>query len=219
MVLILIALAIILAITVEGNQRIVQVSEIISDNILPNNEGDNNFTCCTFRNCSCNSFDFAVAHLTSSVMINIITNVALSSLIKVSDLENVSIIGYNNPTVYCRNIGGIHFTFCHNCIFKGIAWDRCGSNYVNHNDNTEAGLGPGLKLSYSSNIMIQNCLFHHSVGQIVVLFISKNVTINNCKFFSNQGACVYAVNQKVYFNGKILFQNNTAKHGSGIYYQ
>ena len=208
-------LAIILAITVEGNQRIVQVSEIISDNILPYDEGDDNFTCCNFGDCSCHSFDFAVSHLTSSVMINIITNVTLSSLIKVSNLESVSIIGYNNPTVYCKNIGGIHFIFCHNCIFEGITWDRCGSNYVNHNDNTEAG--PGLKLSYSLNIMIQNCLFQHSAGQIVVLLISKNVTINHCKFFNNQGVCVYAVNQKVYFNGKILFQNNTAKHGSGIY--
>ena len=208
--LLVITLAIISAITVEGGQRIVHVSELISDNGLSN---DSDFTCCVYGNCSCNSFDIALASLTSDILINITTDVTLSLIVKQSDLKNVSIIGYNNPTVNCTNIGGIHFTLCHNCIFKDITWDGCGSNYTSYSINNAAG----LKLSYSSNIMIQNCHFQHSIGQVVTLLMSINVTISNCRFINNQGTCVYAINQNIQFDGKILFQNNTGKHGSGIY--
>ena len=214
--LIIITLAVISAIiTVGGDQRIVHVCELISDKGLLT---DSNFTCCAYGNCSSTSLDIALASLTSNVLINITTNVTLSSIVKLSDLKNISIIGCNNPTVNCRNIGGIHFTFCHNFIFKGITWDGCGSKYTNHYDtssNTEER--PGLKLSYSSNIMIQNCLFQHSIGQVVTLLMSINVVISNCGFFNNQGTCVHVINQNLQFNGKILFQNNTGKHGSGIY--
>ena len=65
-------------------------------------------------------------NLTSNVLLNITTDVALISVIHASDLVNVSIIGHNNPTVNCRGVGGIHFTFCHNCIIQGITWDKCG---------------------------------------------------------------------------------------------
>ena len=164
--MLLIALAIILAAVVEGDHRTVCVSGLI--NVLPNS----NFTCCVYGNCTCNSLDIALASLTSNVPIKITTDVTLSSRIKVLNLINVSMIGYNNPTVNCRNTGAMHFTFCHNCIFKGITWDGCGSNYTNHNNNNIEE-EPGLKLSYSSNIMIQNCLFQHSIGRVVVLLMSK----------------------------------------------
>ena len=205
MLRIIIMLGIILALPVEGNQRIVQVSEYISDDILPNGEDDNNFTCCVYGNCSCNSLDHALANLTSNVLINITTDVTLSSLIKVSSLANVSIIGHNIPTVNCRNIGGMYFAFCHNCIFQGITWDGCG----NHNES-------GLKLTYSSNITILNCVFQYSIGQVVALSMSKDANIAHCNFVNNKGVCIYVINQYLHFNGKILFQNNTAKSGPGV---
>ena len=105
----------------EGNQRIVNVSEIISDDdFLTNGEHDNSHVCCMYGNCTCNSLDHALANLTSNVLINITTDVMLSSLIKLSDLQNISIIGHNNPTVNCKHLGGIHLTSCHNCIIEGI---------------------------------------------------------------------------------------------------
>ena len=205
----LITLVIILAIAVEGDQRIVHVSELITDNILSNGEGDN--TCCVYGNCSCNSLDIALASLTSNVLINITTDVMLSSLIKVSDLENVSIIGYNNPIVNCRNNGRMHFTFFHDFTFKGITLSGCGSrlNYVHYTKP--------LYLSYSYNIMIQNCLFQHLMGPVVVL-LSKNVTISSCRFSNNKDVCLHVMNQNIYFIGKILFANNTAEYDIGIIY-
>ena len=125
--MLLMTLVIILAIAVEGDQKIVHVTELITDNSLSSCEGDCNFTCCVYGNCSCNSLDIALASLTSNVLINITTDVTLSLFIKVSDLGNVSIIGYNNPTVNCRNNGRMHFTFFHDFTFKGITLSGCGS--------------------------------------------------------------------------------------------
>ena len=122
------------------------------------------------------SLDHALANLTN-VLINITTDVTLSSLVSASDLENVSIIGHNNPTVNCTVFGVIHFTFCNNCIFRGITWDGCGTEN-----------GAGLMLTDSSKITINNCSFQHSKGPAVLLSeMSGDVNINHCNFLhSNQ---------------------------------
>ena len=153
---------------VDGNQRIVLVSELSS--------GEDDSACCVYGNCSCNSLDQALANLTSNVLINITTDVTLSSFVKVSDIENVSIIGHNNPTVNCKDFGVTHFTFCLNCIVKGIIWYGCGI------ENNE----PVLKLSNSSNITINNCSFQYSKGQAVLLSeVSGDVNIDHCNFVHN----------------------------------
>ena len=78
----------------DGNQRIVQVSELFSDDeFSASYDGDYLFTCCVYGNCSCNSFEYAMTHLTSNVLINITTDVIVSSPIKLTYVENVSIIG------------------------------------------------------------------------------------------------------------------------------
>ena len=180
-----IILVIILAIViqcVDGNQRIMQVSELLSDDedLYGSGEDNSSLSCCVYGNCSCTSLDHALAHLTNNVMINITTDVMLSSLIEVTGLQNVSIVGYNNPTVNCNNFGGLQFTFCHNCIIQGITWDGCGTK------NNDTNAKPVLRLSYSSNITIQNCSFQHSIGQAVVLSeVSGDVNINHCQFVYN----------------------------------
>ena len=266
---------------VDGDQKIVHVSEPFSDDgDIVTNSGNVNASsplCCTYGNCTCQSFDDALENLTSNVLLNITTDVMLSLPINTSNLENVSIIGHNNPTVNCKGIGRMHFTFCNNCIIQGITLDGCGTGNI---DNHTV---PGLKLSYSSNLTIQNCSFQHSIGQAVVLSdILGDVNINHCKFvnnnhyrghgaaisyssnniikypphsfkiyncnfshnegaeslvyikngmpelnnnitlcdsifYNNQGVSIYIINQKVYFKGKVSFQNNTAYRGAGIY--
>ena len=42
-------------------------------------------------------------------------------------------------------------------------------------------------------------------------------TFQNTNFCHNKGVSIYVVNQNIYLLDKILFQNNTAKHGAGIY--
>ena len=278
-------LVIVLAIVIqyaEGKQRIVQVSELLNnrEDLYASSEDNSSLSCCVYGKCPCSSFDHALSNLTSNVMINITTDVMLSSLIEVTGLQNVSIVGYNNPTVNCNNFGGLQFTFCHNCIIQGITWDGCGTK------NNDANAKPVLRLRHSSNITIQNCSFQHSIGQAVVLEeISGGVNINHCQFVYNShyrghGAAVHysnklrnhtqplltvcnckfnynkdskslvyiisrisphnklninivfhysklchnqgvtpivVINQKISLSGELLFQNNTAKYGAGIY--
>ena len=266
-------LAIILAVVIKGvygNQKIVQVGELLNDG----KDYSEDERRCVYGNYSCSSLDHALANLTSNVLINITTDVTLSSLVRASDLENVTIIGYNNPTVNCRNVSDIKFTFSRHLIIQGITWIGCGTENINHTK-------PGLSLSYSFNITIQNCTFQHSVGQAIVLSeMSGDVNINNCKFVNNshyrghgaaihyssndtrnssqvvisisdcnfsynkminlvyfenrlfkynkitisnsvfdnnQGTSIHAINHNISLNGKVLFLNNTAENGIGIY--
>ena len=166
----------------EGNQRIVHVGKFISidDDFFANGEEDNSLIiCCVYGNCTCNSLNHALANLTSNVLINITTDVTLSSLIERSDLQNVSIIGYNNPTVKCKS-GGIHITYCSNCIIQDITWDGCG------NEITGNYTEPGIKFNCSSNVTIQKCCLQNSIGQALVLSeMSRDININHCSFVNN----------------------------------
>ena len=155
----------------DGNKRIVCISELASSE-------DN--MCCLYGNCSCSSLDHALANLTSNVVINITTDAMLSSLIRISDIENVTIIGHNNPTVNCKRFGGIHFTFCQNCIFQGITWDGCST------ENTDNHTEPLIVLTQSSNIIINNCYFQCLKGQALLLSeVSGYVNITHCNFVHN----------------------------------
>ena len=159
---------------------------ISDDEDFYSGDGDSNVMCCVYGNCSCNSLDHALANLTSNVLINITTDVTLSLLINVPNLENVSILGHNNPTVKCTNVGVIHFNFCHNCIIQDITWDGCGRE-------TEAG----IKLGDSSNVVIENCSFQHSKGPAIVLTgVSGHVNISHCNFvqsnhYGDHGAVIH----------------------------
>ena len=166
---------------VYGDQKVIHVSDrLVTSDSTFNTGGENGSICCVYGNCTCNSLDHAVANLTSNVLINITTDVTLSSLIKVSNLENISIIGHNNPTVNCKSVGGLHFTFCQNYIVQGITWNECGTEDVNN--YTE----PGLALSYSTNITIKSCFFQYSKGQAVLLSaVSGNINISYCSFIHN----------------------------------
>ena len=167
---------------VNGNQRIIHVNQLISndENLITNGEDDNSHICCVYGNCTCNSLDHAIANLTSNTLINVTTDQTLSSLIEVSDLQNVSIIAHNSATVNCKHVGGIHFTVCYNCIIQGITWDGCGTEISDNH------IEPGMKWNYSSNVTIQNCCFQHSIGQALVLLeVAGDVNINNCNFVNN----------------------------------
>ena len=138
----------------------------------------NNDNCAAaYYNYSDCSFYHELVGLTSNGMINVTTDVILQSVVPLSGLENITIIGNDNPTVNCDNAGGIHFDHSQNFTIIGITWEKCG----NKNDNS-----PAIKLYSSSNISIQNCSFQNSVTQSIALSeMSGNVTINGCTFAFN----------------------------------
>ena len=109
---------------------------------------------CTFGNCSHYSLDNLLDNFTSDFTIYIKTDMTLSSVIQLTHLKNIAIIGYNNPTVQCGYSGGLHFVSCHNVTIEGIIWNEYGANV-----NVNATEGIGLYMYNSLNIIFQNCTF------------------------------------------------------------
>ena len=172
---------------VGGSERTLYVSEVITrfchdmKDMMPAVSTNNNSFC---ENGSCyNSFDHALANVKNNDVINITTNSTLSFHNILTGLENVSIIGYNNPTVYCYNtsviIGALQFNSCTNCIIRGITWSGCGGivDDINY---------PVLEFNNSSNVTIESCIFRRSQGQVITLsHMVGDAAINNCDFLQN----------------------------------
>ena len=155
-----------------------------------------------------NYFDCSFYHklldLTSNEMINLATDALLQSIVPLSGLENIAIIGNDNATVNCDNVGGICFDHCQNCTIIGIKWEKCG----NRNSSK-----PAIELCNSSNITIQNCSFQNSATQSIVLSeMSGNVTINGCTFafnnyYADHGVAIHYLS-KIQHYSKLLFTIN-----------
>ena len=125
-------------------------------------------------------FHDQLENITNDSAINIMCDVKLASVIELVNLTNVSLTGYNNPTISCSNHGGLHFLFCHNIITKGINWEGCGSGFANP--------GPVIKLENSSAIAIKHCSFQCLVGQAIMLTeVSGDINIDYCMFVNNSG--------------------------------
>ena len=136
-----------------------------------------------------NCFHDELAILTSNSQINIIASAMLLSFISLQDLENVAIIGYDNPTINCNNSGGLYFENCHNCTIAGITWEKCGN---------KSGSKPVIEMHNSSDIIIQSCTFEHSVVRSLAFSeMSGNLVITGCRF---------------------EFNNNFVGHGAALYY-
>ena len=133
--------------------------------------------CGVYTNFSDCALDHQLGNLTSNGLINITADVMLLSIVSLVAIENVSIIGHDNPTINCDNAGGLYFDNCHNCTIIGITWEKCGN---------KTNSKPAIELFNSSNIIIQNCSFQDSITQAIVLSeMSGNVSINSCKFVFN----------------------------------
>ena len=64
----------------------------------------------------------------SSIIINITTDVTLPLVLQLINITNITIVGHNNPTVNCNNTGALHFTSSHGITIQGIKWEECGNN-------------------------------------------------------------------------------------------
>ena len=191
-------------------------------------------------------------------------------------IDDIVIIGHNNPTVLCGYYGGFTFQAAKNdsnLIIEGITWIGCGQ--VRNTENGEDIRV--LSISGYRNVTIQNCSFQHSIGQVIKLQDVQYVYINNCEFVnsspytghgaaifsslqstqfylftiqncyfssinaksiihfecsndkhdiylinssfhSNQGVSIYLSSySNVHINRDVLFENNVAKNGAGIY--
>ena len=184
---IVVVIAVLIQPVVRGSYRVITVrhDQCINDDEDYSTYGsgsdyDSLNHCIDDDNSSYYSLHQALTNLTSNVLINITTDVVLSSIVPLVDLANITITGHNNPTVNCNNSGVLQFTSCNSIIIDGIIWNRCGYN----SDNSLANAA--LEFANSSTISIQKCSFQHSKGQIFVLSdISGVFNIKNCRFVYN----------------------------------
>ena len=167
---------------VDVNETTLHVRESMINFYSSKNNNPSHSTTCHIESESCYSlFDQALANISSNSMINITTNSTLSFHNILQGLQNIQIIGYNNPTVYCTTIiGALQFISCTNCIIRGITWSGCGG--IVHDNNY-----PVLEFDSSSNVKIEKCTFKRSKGQTIVLSeMTGDVTINDCQFYNNK---------------------------------
>ena len=168
----------------ETKDLYMSAGELTNDNTISGGKSDH--ICCVHVIFHCSSLDDPVENLVNNVLLNITSDVKLSSFTTASNLVNVPIVGYNNPTVKCKSGGGVHLVSCHNCIIQGIVWNGCGIPSK-----------PAIRLSTCSNTIIEKCSFKSSKGQVLVLSeASTDIYINYCNFlhnnqYSGHGAAIH----------------------------
>ena len=127
------------------------------------------------RKCDFKYLEDILVNLTSNGLATLSGRVIISSVISLTKLDNVSIIGSKNHSLICINNVGLQLKQCSNITIEGLNWVGCGA------DTT-----PVINILNSSDVTLQNCLFQQSQGPAVVIFESSgDVNINHCMFINN----------------------------------
>ena len=134
---------------------------------------------------------------------------------------------------YSSNVSIQNCTFQHilgqTVVLLGVLGDVniCDCKFTNNNDY----MGHGAAIQFSSNdtrnsfqyvLTISRCNF--SYNTMNSLIYCENARLNfvkailiNSTFYRNRGISLYAINSRIYLIGRVLFQNNLAEDGAGIY--
>ena len=86
----------------------------------------------------------------------------------------------------------------------------------------------GTVTHYSSNddaqlvFMINNCTFDYNKGASIVYFyqlgaLQKYLILQYSNFKNNEGVSIYILKQKLFINGLVLFEQNKATDGGGLF--
>ena len=169
-----------------------------------NERGQDKLPCCVSGKFTFHSIDDILNNISSdNTIVNITTDVVLSSIVTLESLENIMIIGYRNPVVKCDDVGAVKFISCKNITIEGIQWEGCGSKVY-----------PEIEFYNSSNVSLKTCSFHYSKGRSILLSeVSGNVYINNCNFAHNNkyrghGAAIhYLPNTNSSAQHRLMVQN------------
>ena len=118
------------------------------------------------------------------------------------------------PALHFRN-GYSDYTITHCSFMNSNYRDHGAAIYIDHYP------------SYSDASIINNCDFSHNEGVKSIIYLpmgdsyylyNGSMYFNNTKFYNNQGVSIYlSSNCFVHISGDILFKNNIAENGAGIY--
>ena len=112
--------------------RVVKISDdiTVTSNGIDNPKSQDILQRRASKSSSFHSFVDLLVNVTSNVSMYVTTDMVLPSVIQLIHLENIAVIGYNNPTVQCGYSGGLHFVSCHNITIEDITWNECGKNTI-----------------------------------------------------------------------------------------
>ena len=222
---------------VDGNQRIVHVSEPPSDNeelssIIPLVDLTN-ITITGHNNPTVNCNDSGGLHFISCY------NCTIEGINwKRCGARNISADVNAYPVLQLFNSTDMTFKNCsfqHSIGQAAVLSEMSGSVNINncnfsHNKQFE---GHGTAIHYSSNnmltsfpfkIVITNCSFYYNENAKSVVYFGPSspklceyLMLQNSKFHHNSATPVYLTNQNLYMNGKIEFYGNVAENGGGIF--
>ena len=135
--------------------------------------------------------------------------------------------------LYMYNTSNISFQNCtfQNSLGQSLVLSEVSGNVnINNCNFTHNGYynNRGTAIHYVSNddeqlvFMINNCTFDYNEGATIVHFyqfgISQNyLSLENSTFNNNQGVSVYNLNQQLFINGLVLFEENNATDGGALF--
>ena len=161
--------------------------------ITVNVNGSSNIDCCKYHlNCECSSLESALNYVRDNTLITIISSIVpLSSLIKITGHTTIGISGNNGTVISCNNTGGVSFVNCKNIDILGITWDQCGG----------AGLTGAVSMEQSSGIIINSCIFQHSITYGITIINASGIIMVTNAIFSDNGIVT-----EDYTGGLLIFQ-------------
>ena len=174
--------------------------------------GKSSVNCCVYGKCYCSNLSLALEHVRNNTEIRIMSNVSLHGVpqFESTNDSNITIIGYNNPTVECNNQGGFVGRNVGHIIIQNIVWDRCGQEteidgFINAHI-TECSFQNTVSLSFSLTlrgsglIYINNSVFFNFIDGGVYLNVDSNnsskassITVYNSTF--NNAPLTVAINE------------------------
>ena len=109
---------------------------------------------------------------------------------------------------------------------NNVSINNC--NFMNNNRYKEHGVAiycPLGRYDFEVNIIINNCTFSYNDGGAasIIYFdnyfaVQHNIYLNASNFHNNRGVPVYVSKScALYVSGEVLFKNNVAENGAGIY--
>ena len=137
--------------------------------------------CCAYGHCHCSKLALALEHIQSNTEIRIMSSISLLGVpqFECTNATNITILGYNNPTVKCDNHnGGFVARHVGHIVINGVTWDGCDE---------------GIEIDGFINIHISECNFRYilSPNSALILRGHGSVYINRSVFFNIDRGGVY----------------------------
>lgn len=157
----------------------------------------------------------------NSINVDVTANTSLSTVFKLENINNISIVGNRKPTLKCHNGSGLFFKNVTNLVVRNLVIARCGlianstSTNVTENGSSTWKIKSAVYISTSCNIAISDIVVVDSDGVGMVLVDSSgHITISNCSFMNNK---IASDEIDVYPGGGGLhIELNTCSEGSCI---